>query len=103
MSTVSIVKSRFHTLMLGNFERSTYTLLSVHRTFHGSDDVLSSYSYLAGPLVYARQINFADERHLWWYVGVIWSAVDLEGVYAILMDALDSPKSFSLAHLSALR
>lgn len=44
--------------------------------------------YLSIPRIYARQINLRCERYLRGSIGVIWSAMDLDSVDAILVNAL---------------
>lgn len=44
---------------------------------------------LAVRLVNAGYVDFRDESYFWRLVGIVITAVNLEGVYAILMDALE--------------
>lgn len=81
---VSIVKSRFQVLRLGSFVRSTCKHMSAPLL----QDTSSSLAYLPCPLINARQIDLADEGHLWRGVWVVGTTDDLEGVYAILMYTL---------------
>lgn len=81
---VSMVKSRFQVLRLGSFVRSTCKHMSVPLL----QTPRSSLPYLSRPLINARQIDLADEGHLWRGVWVVGTTDDLEGVYAILVYAL---------------
>jgi hypothetical protein len=49
---------------------------------------------LARPLIHTRHIDLADEGDLRWYVRVLRPAVNLDGVYAVLVYAL--PDSVSV-------
>ena len=84
---VSIVKSRFQFAILGSFERSTYNTPSPS-VFSYKCSICGFVPHLPMPRIHTRQIDFANERDIRRDIGVVGTAVDLDGVNAILMDAL---------------
>jgi hypothetical protein len=87
-----MVKSRFQFAMLGSLERSTcgWTWLLVCCTLKVARrwSLWLGLLYLAIASVDAGEVDFADESDVGRGVGVLRTAVDAEGVDAVLVDAL---------------
>jgi hypothetical protein len=80
--TVSIVYSLFHWARQGSLVGSTWHAISwAHAT-------ISSYAYLAIPLIDTRQVDLRSEGYLGWLFRVFVTTEDLETVDAVLVDAL---------------
>ncbi len=44
---------------------------------------------LSIPWINTREVDFANELYFWWFIGILITAVHLQGVDSVLMDTLE--------------